>query len=120
MTNTALAIAIISYAIVLTIYGLYVVLILRNTKIKGYIQLISKALMKSLNYQSLPNVTIIVPTYNEEAVISRKLQNIAELKYPIEKIEVLVIDDCSTDRTCEIARNMFEKLGICGKIKLCT
>ena len=116
MTNVVQVIALISYAIVLAIYGLYVVLILRNAKSKEYIELINQASMKSLNYQSLPNVTVIVPTYNEEAVISKKLQNIAEFNYPIEKIDVLLLDDCSTDRTCEIAQNMFKKLGLRGKI----
>ena len=116
MVNIALVMAIISYAIVFTIYGLYVALVLKNAKTSEYIQLINQALMNSLDYQSLPNVTILVPTYNEEAVISRKLQNIADLNYPIEKFEVLLLDDCSSDRTCEIAQNMFKKLGLCGKI----
>lgn len=116
MINIALVIALISYSVVLTIYGLYVVLILKNAKTKEYIQLINQALMNTSDCQSLPNVTILVPTYNEEAVIARKLQNIAELNYPIEKIEVLLLDDCSSDRTCEIAQSMFKRLGLPGKI----
>ncbi len=116
MISVALVIALIGYSVVLTIYGLYVVLILKNAKTREYIQLINQALMNTSDCQSLPNVTILVPTHNEEAVISRKLQNIAELNYPLEKIEVLLLDDCSSDRTCEIAQSMFKRLGFRGKI----
>jgi len=116
MVITLLVIALVTFATVLTVYGLYVLLILRNAKKKEYIQLIDQALMTPLTRQDLPNVTILVPTYNEEAVISRKLQNLADLNYPLEKIEVLLLDDCSSDRTCEIAQDMFKKLGLSGKI----
>ena len=116
MANILLVIALVTYATVLTVYGLYVLLILRNAKKKEYIQLIDQALMKPSTRQNLPNVTILVPTYNEETVISRKLQNLADLNYPLKKIEILLLDDCSNDRTCEIAQNMFKKLRLCGKI----
>src|SRR3990170_6297203 len=49
-----------------------------------------------------PTVSLIVPIYNEERIIVKKLQNIEELKYPMEKLQVLFVDGCSTDRTREI------------------
>ncbi len=48
-----------------------------------------------------PLVSILVPAYNEEAVISRTLESLVNLKY--EKKEILVIDDGSTDKTALIA-----------------
>jgi biofilm PGA synthesis N-glycosyltransferase PgaC len=51
------------------------------------------------NYR--PLVSILVPAYNEEAVISRTLESLVNLKY--EKKEILVIDDGSTDKTALIA-----------------
>lgn len=114
--NIFLVVALVAFTAFLIIYGLYIILVFRNPKTKKYIDMVNQALMKPLNRQSLPDVTVIVPTYNEEAVISRKLQNIAELDYPMERIEVLLIDDCSTDRTREIAQNMFRELGLSGKI----
>ncbi len=50
-----------------------------------------------------PTVSVLIPARNEERVIGRILQRMTELTYPKEKIEVIVIDDASTDRTGEIA-----------------
>ena len=50
----------------------------------------------------LPTVSILISAYNEEAVIERKIQNILEIDYPKEKLEVLIGDDGSADKTAEI------------------
>lgn len=55
------------------------------------------------NYQ--PTVSILIPAHNEEKVIGRILQRAIELTYPKEKIEIIVIDDASTDQTSEIVEN---------------
>ncbi len=47
----------------------------------------------------LPEITVIVPCYNEEASIADKLSNLRELVYPPEKLEVLFVDGGSKDRT---------------------
>jgi len=49
-----------------------------------------------------PKVTIIVPTHNEADIIEKRLENIYRLDYPREKIEVIVVDDASSDRTPDI------------------
>jgi glycosyltransferase involved in cell wall biosynthesis len=49
-----------------------------------------------------PSVTVIVPAYNEEAVIRRRLENLLELDYPAEQLEIVVTSDGSDDRTDEI------------------
>jgi biofilm PGA synthesis N-glycosyltransferase PgaC len=116
MFGILLQITFITFTTIFIVYGLYVLVILRDPKKKEYIQLINQTLMKSLPREDLPNVTILVPAYNEETVISRKLQNLADLDYPLEKIEVILVDDCSSDRTCETAQKTFRKLGLAGKI----
>ena len=50
----------------------------------------------------LPKVSILISAYNEESVIERKILNILELDYPKDKLEVLIGDDGSADRTAEI------------------
>lgn len=50
-----------------------------------------------------PRVTVLIPAHNEEHVIGNLLERITELTYPKDRIEVIVIDDASTDRTGEIA-----------------
>lgn len=51
-----------------------------------------------------PFVTLIIPAYNEEAVISQKIENSLSLDYPPERLQILVAADGSTDRTTEIVR----------------
>ena len=56
-----------------------------------------------------PNVSVLIPARNEENVIGRVLQRMTELTYPREKLEVIVIDDGSTDRTSEISEEFAEE-----------
>jgi glycosyltransferase involved in cell wall biosynthesis len=49
-----------------------------------------------------PLVSVIVPIHNEEKIIGKKIQNIEEILYPSERIEVIFVDGCSTDRTQEL------------------
>jgi cellulose synthase/poly-beta-1,6-N-acetylglucosamine synthase-like glycosyltransferase len=51
-----------------------------------------------------PSVTILVPAHNEGRVIQAKLENLAQVSYPREKMEIMLIDDASTDNTLEKAR----------------
>jgi cellulose synthase/poly-beta-1,6-N-acetylglucosamine synthase-like glycosyltransferase len=57
--------------------------------------------IKNVNYQ--PTVSILIPAHNEERVIGRLLQGITRLTYPKDKLQVIVIDDASTDNTWKIA-----------------
>ena len=50
-----------------------------------------------------PTVTILIPAHNEEQVIGRLLQRITELTYPKDKLQVIVINDASSDQTGAIA-----------------
>jgi cellulose synthase/poly-beta-1,6-N-acetylglucosamine synthase-like glycosyltransferase len=52
---------------------------------------------------TLPAVTIIVTVYNEEKCIRAKLDNLAELDYPRELLDVIVGSDASSDSTEAIA-----------------
>jgi cellulose synthase/poly-beta-1,6-N-acetylglucosamine synthase-like glycosyltransferase len=52
----------------------------------------------------LPFVSIIVPVKDEERVVGRLLNALAELRYPVGKKEVIVVDDASSDGTGEVCR----------------
>ncbi len=52
---------------------------------------------------SEPSVSILIPACNEERVIGRILKRMSELSYPINKFQVIVIDDASADATGAIA-----------------
>lgn len=46
--------------------------------------------------------TIGIAAYNAEAFISEGLESIANQQFDLSKVEVLIVDDCSTDKTIEI------------------
>lgn len=54
----------------------------------------------------LPKVSILIAAYNEEAIITNKLNDTLELNYPKDKIQVIFITDGSTDGTAEKLRNI--------------
>ena len=49
-----------------------------------------------------PTVAVIVAAHDEEAVIERRLENLLALDYPLEKLELVVASDGSTDATDEL------------------
>lgn len=49
-----------------------------------------------------PSLTIVLPVRNEEIVLRKKLENLEYQEYPIDKIELIVIDSNSSDSTLEI------------------
>jgi glycosyltransferase involved in cell wall biosynthesis len=52
-------------------------------------------------------VSVVIPTFNAERFISRSLKSILSQTY--KNIEVLVIDDCSTDSSVEIVEKFHDK-----------
>jgi cellulose synthase/poly-beta-1,6-N-acetylglucosamine synthase-like glycosyltransferase len=50
-----------------------------------------------------PPISIIVPAYNEEDNIAKKIEDLLALEYREDLLEILVVDNSSTDRTREIA-----------------
>jgi len=52
----------------------------------------------------LPPVSILIPAHNEALVIEETIGSILALNYPRDRMEVIVINDGSTDETPEIVR----------------
>lgn len=46
-----------------------------------------------------PFVSLILPVHNGGCQISRKIRNLCALDYPPDRLEIIVVDDCSTDST---------------------
>lgn len=59
----------------------------------------------------MPSATLIISAYNEEGVIEAKINNALELDYPAHKLTIMVVSDCSTDRTDDIVRS-FQNRGV--------
>ena len=52
--------------------------------------------------QQWPHITLVIPAYNEAEFIADKLYNLASLDYPAECLDIICIDDGSTDETVDI------------------
>jgi cellulose synthase/poly-beta-1,6-N-acetylglucosamine synthase-like glycosyltransferase len=52
-------------------------------------------------------VSVLLPTYNESNIISRKLEELVSLDYPMENVEIVVVDS-SDDGTADSVRQFFE------------
>jgi cellulose synthase/poly-beta-1,6-N-acetylglucosamine synthase-like glycosyltransferase len=57
-------------------------------------------------------ISVIIPVRNEEANISKLLQDIAAQSFPRSLFEVLVVDDGSTDKTADLVRSYANSLPI--------
>ncbi len=52
-----------------------------------------------------PKLSVLIAAYNEEAAIAEKIKQTLALEYPKDRLEVLVLSDCSADRTDEIVKS---------------
>ncbi|WP_049921428.1 glycosyltransferase [Halopiger djelfimassiliensis] len=53
-----------------------------------------------------PPVSIVLPTYNEAAIVGSKLENLVALDYPMDRVEIVVVDS-SDDGTAERVETFF-------------
>lgn len=56
-----------------------------------------------------PVVSVIIPARNEAENIGNCLQAVLQQSYPIEKLEVIVVNDHSTDETSQVARGFIAR-----------
>jgi len=89
-----LILLIVSWAILLFLFvgisGIYYLFLRRKASQKWN-------LVTDPNYS--PSVTIIIPTHNEQKTIGLKLENLKKVDYPVEKMQIILVDDASTDNT---------------------
>lgn len=52
-----------------------------------------------------PKISVVIPVYNESAYLKKSLDSILSLDYPKDKLEIIVVDDGSTDNSYDIAKS---------------
>lgn len=67
--------------------------------------------------EDLPVVSVIVPAYNEEIMIDQSINSLLDLDYPNDKLEIIVINDGSTDNTKEICEKFLGRIKLINLIK---
>jgi hyaluronan synthase len=58
----------------------------------------------SATIANAPSLTVIIPAYNEGAMVLHSIASVAKARYPRDRLEVFVVDDGSTDDTWEHIR----------------
>ena len=64
----------------------------------------SLAANESRAEQAKPSVTVIVPVYNEAPTIAEEVRKIGAVMADVSDLQLLVVDDGSTDGTPELAK----------------
>ncbi|MFQ6611392.1 MAG: glycosyltransferase family 2 protein, partial [Fidelibacterota bacterium] len=59
----------------------------------------TKFQISDINHSSRPVLSVIIPVYNEEATIGEVIEAVKQLQV---KIEIIVVNDGSTDGTADI------------------
>lgn len=99
MIEVLRALLFLSFGIPTLIFGVYGAIILYYAKLKK-----NKKLAKNYQYGNVkfePFVSVVVPTHNEGMIISKKIENLLDINYPQDKLEIIFVDD-SNDSTPDI------------------
>ncbi|MEW6380021.1 MAG: glycosyltransferase [bacterium] len=89
----------------LLIYGIYFLAVIRGEQYQPPDEL----------KEYIP-VSVLIPARNEEKVMERKIGNLAEIDYPRELLQVVIIDDASTDQTGKVAQEALARYQISGTV----
>lgn len=89
----------IIFLVILSSYFLQSVLFVIGTKKK----------FTKINGDDLPTVSVIVAARNEEDKIERCLKSLDALQYPEGKLEIIIVDDGSTDKTPSQIKNFIKE-----------
>src|SRR4030043_1679035 len=108
-------IAVIDLFLNLTAFGAFIVILLFIIEISlGSLDFGMKK--KAYTDETLPKVSVILPARNEEDVIVQCIDSLKKQDFPMEKLEIIVVNDESSDKTGEIAREQLSDAGVSGKV----
>ena len=57
-----------------------------------------------------PSITIIIPCYNEETWIGRTILSCIDQDYPVDKLNIIIVDDGSTDNSVQVIKDTVTRL----------
>ena len=55
------------------------------------------------------DVSVLISTFNKEKYIENTLDSLLKQSLSLEKFEVILVDDCSTDNTLNLVQSKIEK-----------
>jgi cellulose synthase/poly-beta-1,6-N-acetylglucosamine synthase-like glycosyltransferase len=81
--------------IVIFIFGSYTLLYYIYSK---------KREKKKLKNKFFPSVTLVIPFYNEEIIMKKKIEDTAKIRYQKDKLEIIFLNDHSTDNSVKLIK----------------
>ena len=70
---------------------------------------LKKQEIKRIHLKKNPYVSVIIPAYNEEDTIEMTINSVLNLNYPKNKLEIIVVNDGSTDKTGKVVKGVIAK-----------
>jgi len=93
----------LSLAAILYTYLLYGILLWL------YLKVFKRPIQEQYDDDFIPSVSILVACYNEEDFIVSKIENLLNLDYPYDKLEIAFVSDGSNDKSMSIINSYIEK-----------
>ncbi|RDY23631.1 glycosyltransferase family 2 protein [Romboutsia maritimum] len=98
------------YLFLFSLFSIWFLLIINIAlAIGGYIFYFKNHSKKVIKLKEYPTVSILVPAHNEAKVIGRTVESLLLLNYPKDKMELIVINDNSSDNSKEILQEIKDK-----------
>ncbi|PKP37930.1 MAG: glycosyl transferase [Bacteroidetes bacterium HGW-Bacteroidetes-14] len=97
-------------AIVFYTYIGYGIVLFILVKVKALF--IKQSLITKQVESALPEISLLIPAYNEESVVEEKMQNSLALNYPPDKLKILWITDGTNDSTNDILKNGYPQVTV--------
>ena len=69
---------------------------------------INKSETHAYEKMELPKVSFIIPVFNENKIIKDKIENLQELIYPRDRLEIIFVDGGSTDGTAKTIKDIMD------------
>lgn len=113
-SHLAIGLFVLSSLFVLYTYLLYPLALMALSRWRGGTRVDSPRLDRSdaPTEGEWPRVSVVVPLFNEETWVARKLDNTLSWDYPPGRLEVIAVSDGSTDRTNAILEDYHDRVRV--------
>jgi glycosyltransferase involved in cell wall biosynthesis len=64
--------------------------------------------MKNMRYDNMVKLSVVIPCFNEEQTLRACLENLFDIADENLSLEIIIVDDCSTDQSFSIATELVE------------
>lgn len=99
------------YALIYSLSVIWIVIIINIVLVIGgyryYLRTLNLQMKKELDYY--PYISIMVPAHNESKVIERTVKALMSFEYPVDRYEIIIINDNSSDNSAELLKSIQTK-----------